>query len=676
MKKVMFVAVLALLCCLSVSADDLAKVKKQLAEAVLMQSSELTRELTAYPKEGIVGDQVVVELYQGYPLSKEEGEKLLSTMNADGSWRDLGYVNIQGDKGVVNLHHVSRVLALCIAWRSPSSPFYQDVRTRDAISRSMDNWIARHYVLMERTKRGTLKKEFWYNDIGIPRVLGQAFILFEDQMNEHQHTAAIEVMKASRIYGQGQNKIWLSGNVLMRGLLEGNAALVSEARDSIVSEITYGEKAEGIQKDYSYLMHGPQQQFGNYGAIFIGDMSFWALALRNSQWAFPQDRLDIIARYATEGLSRVLWKGMLDVNGLGRQHFRYAQRHKGLYMRVAAYRLGLQMSEQQGIYHFQNADQTVCRQKEWMTSVRMSSTRTLGGEAAPTDNLKGYYMSDGATYTYVDGDEYENIQPLWDWHRLPGTTAYDTDTPLKLLNYAGYRSQSSYVGHVGNGRIGMTTMNLVRDKLDALKSWVFTDQFVLCLGAGITSPQDSNVVTSIDQLNRKSDLLHLTKKEWQPVTDYQTEQVSDERFFHGKTGYIVLSGNRLIAKDEERTGSWHDNMTLYPQDMTVTGHVVSLWFDHGNKPRNADYAYLILPATTQKTVANFRLKDIEILRNDRQIQAIHLPKEKAILTSVFQLSAIQLPNGISFQPDQTGLYLIDYSKNKTNPAITYVDPTK
>ena len=62
----------------------------------------------------------------------------------------------------------------------------------------------------------------------------------------------------------GQNKVWLAGNVLIRALLQNDWQLAKEARKVIASEITLGQK-EGINADWSFHQHGPQQQFGNYG---------------------------------------------------------------------------------------------------------------------------------------------------------------------------------------------------------------------------------------------------------------------------------------------------------------------------------------------------------------------------------------------------------------------------
>jgi len=67
---------------------------------------------------------------------------------------------------------------------------------------------------------------------------------------------AIRVMEQSQFGMTGQNKVWLAGNVLIRGLLLNDAELIKEARENICSEIVLGQK-EGIQPDWSFHQHGP-----------------------------------------------------------------------------------------------------------------------------------------------------------------------------------------------------------------------------------------------------------------------------------------------------------------------------------------------------------------------------------------------------------------------------------
>ena len=54
---------------------------------------------------------------------------------------------------------------------------------------------------------------------------------------------------------------------------------------------------------------------------------------------------------------------------------------------------------------------------------------------------------------------------------------------------------------------------------------------------------------------------------------------------------------------------------------TVEGEIVSLYIDHGRED-NADYQYLILPASTAEKTAAFAVQDIRVIRNDTSIQAV------------------------------------------------------
>ena len=110
-----------------------------------------------------------------------------------------------------------------------------------------------------------------------------------------------------------------------------------------------------------------------------------------------------------------------------------------------------------------------------MASVKMASDRVIGTELVNEDNLKGFYMGDGALYTYCRGDEYLNIFPFWDWRKIPGITAYESEAPVPaFFNYGAHvRNKAAFVGGVTDGETGMTAMVLDRDGLQAHKSWIF-----------------------------------------------------------------------------------------------------------------------------------------------------------------------------------------------------------
>ena len=133
--------------------------------------------------------------------------------------------------------------------------------------------------------------------------------------------------------------------------------------------------------------------------------------------------------------------------------------------------------------------------------------------------MKGYYLADGALYTYVDGEEYTDIFPCWDWRKVPGVTCYQEDKRVHVMGWLEKQNKGSFVGNVNDGNVGMTSMELVRDGLYAKKAWIFTPDYVLCLGADIHSDSSYLVNTSIEQALLKEKLLHLEKGKWNAVKD-------------------------------------------------------------------------------------------------------------------------------------------------------------
>lgn len=665
-----------------VTADEIKTIKQNYKQVLLSEDSAdkpLLEILTSHPQEVFFSDQMVVELMERYPISRNRVEELLSKIQPDGSWSDIDYAN-QNRSGWRSKIHVERILELTRVYAKSDSEFYGSKEVADAIHQTLKYWFDKKPVSLN----------WWYNQIGVPKILGAVFILFEDQLSNTEKENAIELMKNAKFRMTGQNKVWLAGNVLVRGLLQNDIDLVKASRDTIASEIRT-DQIEGIKADNSFHQHGTQQQFGNYGAAYISSMSMWAQLFRGTSIAFNQDQLNILSKLINQGYAWILWKGYMDINALGRQFFQQGQRHKAFTVGFTANAMSqadnVNRSEYQslltdnffsegegskliGLKHFWMSDQTVYRRPQWMASVKMSSKRVIGGEAGNGDNLKGYYLADGATYTYIDGDEYLNIYPCWDWRKIPGITSYETDTPLKELSWGGYHNQSDFVGNVSDGATGMAAMDFNRDRITAHKSWIFTDNFILCLGSGITSDSSFVVTTSIDQRIKKDDLYHLNNNNWEKVTSVPISQ--NDRFFHDKTGYIILRPSQGKAITEKRSGSWHDIMSIYPENFIDEKEVFSLWLDHGSKPKDGSYEYVILPASTEDKVKQFDTKKIKVITNTQNLQVVEF--EGKIYVAAYRPTNVQLSKNIHFKTLETGLFILQPNGKEIKATVS--DPTQ
>lgn len=597
-------------------------------------------------------DQVVVELHQRYPFDLDKIARYLANMAEDGSWMDINYADTKRS-GWEPKQHTERILELAKLYYAPGTRYAGSEKVKQAIHRALKYWFDAKPKCLN----------WWYNEIGVPKTLGAAFILLEEQLSAEEKAEAVEVMKHAKFGMTGQNKVWLAGNVLVRALLQNDEALVKAARDTIVSEICLGRK-EGIKADWSFHQHGPQQQFGNYGLAYVSGMSFFYRLFQGTVYAFDRQQMDILHALVDKGYRWTIWNRYMDVSSLGRQLFHHVQLHKGYGLAFAAADLGLGGFPKNGNLlvghkHFDDSDYTVHRSKAWMGTVKMSSNRVIGTELVNEDNLLGYYLGDGATYFYVRGDEYLDVFPFWNWRRVPGVTAYEDAAPMPTVRENNSNNRSYLVGGLSDGRGGMTAMELNRDGLKAYKSWVFTDDFVVCLGGDIRTDSALCVTTSIDQRLKKEDLLVWTGTMWQKVLEKEAWMQQDVRLFHDRTGYIVLGKDSLKAEVGKRTGQWRDFMKMY-KPATVEGEVVSLYLQHGMRPQGAQYQYLVFPNSDRKQIETFQVvKAVRVLRNDAVAQVVQLPATgKGYWVAAYQATAIAV-DGRHFRPEHPGVYYVE-----------------
>ena len=630
--------------------------------------------LSSIPVEEEISDQNIVELYQRFPVESLEMQRLVRTLKKDGSWPDIDYKD-KKRSGWEPKKHTERILSLTKFYYSGE----KSDSLKEAIHRAMDFWFRRDFTCLN----------WWYNQIGIPRTLGPAFLLFEPEMSGEEKQLAIREMEHSRFGMTGQNKVWLAGNVLIRGLLQEDMDLVRAARDTIVSEIVLGKK-EGIKRDWSFHQHGPQQQFGNYGLSFLSNMCMYAEIFARTPLALSEEQMDILFSFFQEGYRWIVWKGYWDVNGLNRQLFHNADIHKSFTLLFAANSMLPGCSPRQakeivqfvrenftapghetsrtGNKVFWESDQTVHRTPHWMASVKMASQRVIGTELVNEDNKLGYYLADGALYTYVNGDEYHNVFPFWDWSKIPGITCIETDAPVPVRSGAESRNKSDFAGGVSDGSTGITAMELRRGGLTANKCWIFTDRFVICLGSGIGAGGRPSA-TAVEQLAKNGKLLAAEAGRWSEVQSASWDIRRERRFYHANTGYILLKGDSCRAECAKREGQWHDVMGMY-KPVKLQQEMVSLSIKH-DPDKVAEYAYLVLPAMSPKEVLKFDTRCFTVTANRKEVQAVYWNKMHYI--AAYAPCELELSGNESLKIQTPGLYLIQKQKMQTN--IRAVDPT-
>lgn len=400
------------------------------------------------------------------------------TLKPDGTWSDIDYTD-QTPGHWMPAAHLGRVLEMARSYATQGNPMHGNPSLRKAIHSALGDWLAKDYRSVN----------WWHNEIGVPRNLGFIMLLIGHELSPKEKADGLKIIARAEIGKTGQNRIWLAENTLMRGLLENDAALVKSARDALLGEIIVTTN-EGVQPDNSFHQHGPQLQFGNYGGSFASDTTAWAEVLRGTALAFDESKITLVRNYLLEGMCSICWQGRMDISSCARQLFPGSPASKcrsylqALHMMQRAdpdhstqYQVAIDSSSTGANgktfvanKHFWRSDYMVDRRAGYYASVRMSSRRVIGSELTNSENLQGLHLGDGAFYIYQNGREYEEIFPVWDWHKLPGTTVAQGKTDLSPSQT---RIDSDFVGGVSDGHNGAAVLDYKRNGVTAKKSWFF-----------------------------------------------------------------------------------------------------------------------------------------------------------------------------------------------------------
>ena len=97
---------------------------------------------------------------------------------------------------------------------------------------------------------------------------------------------------------------------------------------------------------------------------------------------------------------------------------------------------------------------------------------------------------------------------------------------------------------------------------------------------------------------------------------------------HTNVGYWFPQPATVNLQREARTGSWYAISQPYNPKEPITRSYFTLWLDHGKSPKDATYAYVLLPGRDAAATAAFAAAPgVEILANTPQVQAARNTKE-------------------------------------------------
>lgn len=567
--------------------------------------SIMQRFATTLWSETVSDGNIAVEWYESLTPTSDYGELC---------WTDIDYTD-QTRSVWDAANHYARILHILKAFGKRR--LLNDSEYAKKLTGALRFWLHHDFT----------NPNWWYNQIGMPQGIGNILLLMYPVLDADTLSQAINVMKKGSMSENpamtkktGANLIWHATNTIRYALLTENPDLLLQATKRASEEITI-ESSEGIQRDYSFFQHGPRLYAGGYGYNFANDLARIMFLVQGTKFQFPTEKIRIFNTYVLDGLQYMTHKGALDWACIGREISRADSIKTDRFQRTLELMIATQeMPRKQELQAFLNAlggeaqpNKTkyfdiaamVCHHFNGIyVGAKFSNPHTWGAELCNDEGALCYNMSYG-THTCImkSGREYVNINPVWDYSRIPGTTAR-TETDEQLLAHTDwhrYHLPNECFGGAQKGNRAAIYELAEHDGIQALVcNFAFEDGFV-CLGANVQDQKGRNeqLITTVDQCFLSGDV-----------------NVEGTCISHNGIRYSALDYTNIHIAKERKTGSWRRNSAALSDEL-VSADILTLTIAHpiGEKSK---YAYMI-------SASDKDAPQITVLQNDSKAQAIKLP---------------------------------------------------
>jgi chondroitin AC lyase len=603
--------------------------------------------------------------------------KSIASIQEDGSWADINYVNPDYDP-------LQRIKTIALVFSGSNHQLYGDVRAYGAVVKSLEHWA----------KLNPKNKNWWYNDIFYPKTIGEILILMryaKTPLPVDLEKSLLARMVRKLKTGDGANTSDEALHYLYRACLTKQKATLDSASKYLFEPVSITDGKEGVQVDNSYFQHGKQQAIASYGAVFASNSVNAAFYLRGTAYGMPSARLDILITYLKDTFFKTIRGSFFDFNVRGRGISRKDSlkgSFSGLIAKVkvlnpenedywlaAEKRISQTEASSYGLSvgnrQYWKSGYTLHTRPEYTFSVQTASSRTLRTERGNNENILGKFLADGATNIQVRGDEYLNVMPVWEWDKIPGVTSRDYlgDEGSIIKQDWGIPGTTAFVGGVSNGLYGLSVYAQNYDGVQAKKAWFFFDKEIVCLGAGIKSDAAEEVKTTLNQSWLKGDVVLAGSA---LSSETKQENSSADWVLHDKIGYFFPEGGDLSVSNQTQKGSWY-RINQFLSKEEISGKVFQLSLNHGHKPVDGHYEYIVVPGVDgADAMKKYKLSMIRILSNTEDLQVVE-HKGLDLLQLVFYKGGVLNTAGLTVKADKACTILIQ-GLHTENPIIDVADP--
>lgn len=610
-------------------------------------------------------------------------------------------------------NHTKRAEWMTEAWLSPGSKYFQDEAFLNTTLRVLDYWLL-HYPSTVIPEQGN----WWWNTIGVPISLGITVNMLADYLLANQTAAAVTILTKANPSGfTACNLVWTCEGTVYRGLLQQNLTTIQYALDLSFATVTLAPGSEeGIKADGSFMQHGMQLYNGGYGMSYAQGIAMFLSwthgtplglndtdarvqifsdfmiggSLRMQRYSMPPQGSDGISA-SGEPYAPALW----DMNTVGRDITRpYGSNwnnQAGVTVQWTPTLIadvgGPRSTAFQGFGALLNGSATMDQRMQltvgskvyyigdyvlhssaagtysglsngsalgWMATVRMASNRTLRCECINGENLHGLHLSDGVLWLYLDGYEYVDTMPVWDWMRLPGTTVLPYAVPWSC----GGSGTTAFVGGASlDAAAGGPTATLAavahdykaadNEGLTLRKSVFFYPDLYIALGSNVTAAPARSTLpawTTVAQRRLRSTGVYTSQTGTGcPIPDNTNTSLAYGVWWvwEGGIGYVfpdaytaahtasaTATASSIFLSNLVQNGTWQ---SVGAMSGNASFAMFTLWLEHAAPVVNGSYSYIVVPnirldeleaAATTLVTAAVSDGGVLIVRNDAEAQSV------------------------------------------------------
>jgi chondroitin AC lyase len=611
--------------------------------------------------------------------TETEIEKLLSLLNANGSWSDIDYTDSSHARWMPAMHW-KRLLKLSLILTTKQSMFYGDTVLLKKVLSAMEFWTIAKPVC----------PNYWWNAAGVPLYMGPVSLLLEDNIPpalKQKIVVALNLSVKPEYYdyhgvATGQNLLWLANAHMYASLLSNDKKGLDRIFSSVAAEIKITDK-EGIQSDNSFHQHGALLYSFGYGKAFISRALGYVFLAKGTAWELPKAKEQILSNYLLEGQQWMTHTGFFDYNAFGRE---ISRENFAVYPLEQACKMlalidtvneptyqtfGNQLSTGQrktplvGNRNFFRSDFMVHQRPNYYFSVRGTSNRTVGSESGNGENQNGFYLGKGNTFLVRRGDEYKDIFPVWNWRKLPGTIIEQSNDVLPHFDWGkGTKGKTPFVYGISDGMYGCFGYDYVFEQIKAKRAWFMFDKEIVGMVAGLSTNGKSDFFQTINQCLSQGEV-----KVDKAVLKSETLVAKNAKWvLHDSVAYYTQNiASNLQIQNKIQTGTWKSIDTNGRAD-SIQSKVFTLGMKIGKNEKNKSYYYAMLPCIGEKDLKEYCFdKNIKILNNDAVVQAVYHKKLEQVHAIFYHAGKILLPwNGLSISLKTDGLIILKKFTNTLN----------